>query len=129
VTTRSVWRAYVAAPLGAVAFAVFLSVLNTAQSGPLSVPERLVDSLKLYVSFALIVSYPCGLLLLPIYFVFERLGWRGPKYYVPTAAFAGLVAAVVMAYPLFSEPWTFYAVYCASSVSCAVVFSIVLQKA
>jgi len=39
----------------------------------------------------LLWAYLAGLVLLPVYFLFERLGWRGWRVYVPTAVAAGIV--------------------------------------
>src|SRR6476469_3047249 len=36
-------------------------------------------------------AYAAGLVLLPAYFLFEHLGWRGWRAYVPTAIAAGIV--------------------------------------
>jgi hypothetical protein len=39
-------------------------------------------------------AYLAGLVLLPVYFLFERLGWRGWRVYVPTAVAAGIVLPI-----------------------------------
>lgn len=43
------------------------------------------------LAIAVLCAYVVGVLLLPVFLVYERLGWRDARFYVPTAVFAGLV--------------------------------------
>jgi hypothetical protein len=75
---------------------------------------------------AVVFAYFIGLLLLPVYRVFEKAGWRDWRYYVPTGTGAGLVT--MSAFSRGTETaWDAYLVCGLSGMSCATVFSIALS--
>ena len=124
---RTVFWAYLSAPLGAVALIAILAFTRfVIDPGPDPLDTALGPASG-FIAMAVIIAYVSGLFLLPVLLLFEIISWRGWRYYVPTAAVAGLVAALVMAYPQpLSSPWTYYVLFSSSGASCAVVFSLVL---
>ena len=94
--TRRLWLAYLIAPWGAVTpllllwlgFEVWARVEHWHYDLFITTPRH----------FAALVgiAYVVGAALLPAYFVFERRGWRGWKYYVPTAILAAFLAELAI---------------------------------
>jgi hypothetical protein len=96
---RTVFWAYLSAPLGAVALiAIVAFTVFVIDPGPDPVETALGHTSE-FIAMAIIIAYVSGLFLLPVVLLFEIFNWRGWQYYIPTAAVAGLVAALVMAYP------------------------------
>jgi hypothetical protein len=124
---RTVFWAYLTAPLGAVVLLAILAFMGFVINPGPNPLETALGVTSGFIVMAVIISYVSGLFLLPVLLLFEIVGWCGWRYYVPTAAVGGLVAALVMAYPEpLSSPWTYYVLFSSSGASCAVVFSIVL---
>ena len=94
--TRRLWLAYLIAPWGAITpllllwlgFEVWARVEHWHYDLFITTPRH----------FAALVgiAYVVGAALLPAYFVFERRGWRGWKYYVPTAILAAFLAELAI---------------------------------
>ena len=51
------------------------------------------------LAIAVLYAYVVGVLLLPVFLVYERLRWRGAHFYVPTAVLAGLLTIGVVQPP------------------------------
>jgi len=90
---RRVWvrpwlRAYLRAPFGAVLgtllWGAALGAIDPAQ-------PSLMGVLVAILAMTVLCAYVVGVLLLPVFLVYERLRWRGARFYVPTAVLAGLV--------------------------------------
>jgi hypothetical protein len=118
-SNRQVWRAYVLAPIPTTIVFFLIALIG----GP---PEDWPTAAGVALIVA-VIAYVSGALLLPFYWLFERVNWEGWRYYVPTAAFAGLVVARGMDAPLESSPWTYYAMAVACGAGCSVVFYLALQ--
>ena len=88
-------RAYVQAPFGA-AGAVLLS---WAVIGGIDPYSRSIWLPIGYIAVVLPFAYAAGLFLLPVFLIYERLRWRGARFYVPTAVVAGLLTMGVMQPP------------------------------
>jgi hypothetical protein len=87
-----VWRqAYLVAPIGTIAW-LFLWGTYTASSGPFVDRSAATNIAIATAVCGVLISYVCGVLLLPVYVLFEACSWRGWKIYVPTGAAAGLLA-------------------------------------
>ena len=87
-----VWRqAYLVAPVGTIAWLLFWGTYAT-KSGLLIDSSAATNIAIAVVVSGVLISYVCGLLLLPVYVLFEAYAWRGWKIYVPTGAAAGLLA-------------------------------------
>ena len=86
-----VWRqAYLMAPVGTIAW-LLLWGTYAFRTGP-PVDRSAATNLAIAtVAFGILVSYVCGVLLLPIFVLFEAYAWRGWKIYVPTGAAAGVL--------------------------------------
>jgi hypothetical protein len=112
-TAKTVLKAYAITPF---APAILLGVASLAGDGDL-------ESTFGVALMALIFSYIGGAFLLPLCWVYERLGWRGARYYVPTAAGAGVVMAVWMVNPSQAPPYLL-SVGCA--VACGALFSFLI---
>ena len=72
------------------------------------------------------MAYVAGALMLPLWLIFERLDWRGWRYYVPTGAIAGPLANFFL-FDAERRPWQFYIVCSVAGIACAIVFSLVLK--
>jgi hypothetical protein len=98
---RGVWvrpwlRAYVRAPFGA----VLGTLLWGAALGAIDPAQPSVMWLLLAIlAIAVLCAYVVGVLLLPVFLVYERLRWRGAHFYVPTAVLAGLLTIGVIQPP------------------------------
>ena len=103
-SAKTVLKAYAITPF---APAVLLAVMSLAGGDD---PEHTFG----VALMALIFSYIGGAFLLPLHWVYERLGWRGWRFYVPTAAGAGIVMAVWIVNSSQAPPYLL-------SVGCAVV--------
>lgn len=114
---RQVLPAYLIAPLGAAIPFLIADVVSSSSGG-------MLGGLT-----AAAVAYLVGALLLPLFWVFEEIGWQGWQFYVPTAAVAGVLTALVMNRPRLTSgaTWTYYAISAGLGISCAVVFSIMLK--
>ena len=124
--TRRLGLAFALAPLGvtSVVAAIMLSQtrdLRDLVDGP-------VPGAPLMMFAALTgLGYVAGAVLLPVFFVLERLGKRGWRFYVPIAAVAGAGMGALMAWPEpFSSPWGFYIVLAATGALCGGIFSVAL---
>ena len=114
-TLNRVLLAYATAPAGALVVAAVFRVVDPIVSGE---PIRGTSILTV----AMVAAYFIGLLLLPLWWLFTKVGWRGWRYYVPTGACAGLL----MAFLSMDAAWEWYALCAAAGLSCAIVFSLVL---
>ena len=110
-------RAYLCAPLGVVPFFTVLSFTFHGLSRT-GLQEAIV-----YTFIGLISSYLLGSVMLPAFFVFERIGWRGWQFYVPTGTIAGVLTAFI-----FKTPAAGYFLIATASTCNAVVFSLVLGR-
>jgi hypothetical protein len=108
--------AYAIAPLGAVPTSGALSVYYAIAE------DDLVHGTA-FMTFAVTVAYVIGLPLLLVWWIFEKAGWRGWRYYVPTATFTG---ALVGFWGGVDDAWEWALCFVASGMSCATVFSIAL---
>lgn len=112
-SAKTVLKAYAIAPL---APAVPLIVIGVAGRGDL-------ENSFLLALIALSFSYIGGAFLLPLYWLYERLGWRGWRFYVPTAAVGGIVMAVWMANPRQAAPRALYLLCVGCAAACGGLFS------
>ena len=55
--------------------------------------------LLVILAIAVLYAYVVGVLLLPVFLVYERLRWRGARFYVPTAVLAGVLSMGVVTPP------------------------------
>jgi hypothetical protein len=79
--------------------------------------------------FAALLSYGVELLLLPLFVVYERIGWRRWVAYVPTAALAGVFLAIGLELPrVGTHYWAYYALFSVAGAACAAVFSMALGQ-
>ena len=72
-----------------------------------------------------------GLFLIPIYMLYEVLGWRGRKVYVPTAAMSGMAFGAILAEPLsVTDPalWQELVICGSGGAMCGAVFSWMLAR-
>jgi hypothetical protein len=89
------WRqAYLAAPLGTVGWLLLWGTYAFGNA-PLVDRSAATNIAIAAVAGGVLVSYVCGVVLLPVYILFEAQAWRGWKIYVPTGAAAGLLALAV----------------------------------
>ena len=94
--TRRLWLAYLIAPWGAVT-PLLLFWLGVALWARIEHGHyELFITTPWHFAALVVIAYVVGAALLPIYFVFERLGWRGWTYYVPTAILAAFLAELVI---------------------------------
>jgi hypothetical protein len=114
-TINRVLLAYAIAPAGALVVAAIFRVVDPIVTGE---PIRGTS----IMTVAMVVAYVIGLLMLPLWWLFTKLGWRGWRFYVPTGALAGLVIASV---PMEIES-AWYVLCSAAGLLCATVFSLVL---
>ena len=118
-TCKRVLFAWSVAPPGAVVvmgLLLFIAVVAGERVRPL-----------LMIASAVTIAYVTGLLLLPVWWLFERAGWRGWRYYVPAAAIAGFWSSYLGFGP--DASWQTHAAFVLCGAACAVVFSIVLSTA
>ena|SRR5689334_4923361 len=124
--TRRLGLAFALAPLGvtSVVAAIMLSQMRDLRD----LVEGPVSGAPLLMLAALTgLGYVAGAVLLPVFFVLERLGKRGWRFYVPIAALAGAGMGALMAWPEpFSRPWGFYIVFATVGASCGGIFSVAL---
>ena len=107
--------AFAAAPFGAVPVTAGFQVAYGAIEGDPIRGTALMTS-------AVVFAYFIGVFLLPVWWVFEKAGWRGWRYYVPTGTCAG---ALIGLWGGADDEW-WPLIFVASGMSCAVVFSVVL---
>jgi hypothetical protein len=107
--------AFVAAPFGAVPVTAGFQVAYGAIEGDPIRGTALMTS-------AVVFAYFIGVFLLPVWWVFEKAGWRGWRYYVPTGACAG---ALIGLWGGADDAW-WPLIFVASGMSSAIVFSIAL---
>jgi len=82
----------------------------------------------LMIVSAVTIAYVVGLVLFPMWWLFERAGWRGWRCYAPTAAVAGFwVSYLGLGGP--DAAWQTHAVCIISGTACAMIFSLVLSAA
>ena len=113
-----IFVAYLVAPIGA------LSVLTAVAVIAIIVDES--SRSWFIVLTGVLIAYVVGLLLLPLWWVFDKQGWRGWRYYVPTAAIAGFIISFIgMGGP---DAWENHAIAAISGAACAVVFSWTLSQ-
>ena len=109
--------AFAAAPFGAVPVtAVFQVAYGLVEGDPIRGTALMTS--------AVVFAYFIGMFLLPIWWVFEKAGWRGWRYYVPTGACAGGLMGL---WGGADEAW-WPLIFVASGMSCAIVFSIALAS-
>ena|SRR6476660_7243638 len=90
---RHGWSGLVIAPVGTGVAGLLFFVVSFAFDPNSTVTVHNIET-ALGIVFAMILtSYLVGLLLLPVFLLFERLHWRGWRVYVPTASLAGVVTA------------------------------------
>ena len=125
---RTWFRAYCRAPIGAVVAMLSFSLVNGGIDFSPSVNK--LRGIGGMLAVALIVAYTVGLLLLPMYLLFERWGWRGWSTYVPTAVVAGALTAIAMEWPEVGHGTAaYYYMCCLNGLFCGVVFSATLRRA
>lgn len=121
---REWWGAYLVSPLGTVAGVAVYTIVSVVGDPHLALGE--IGAAFGYMALiAVAISYFVGVLLLPVYLMFEAFGWRGWKIYVPTGLVAGLLVTVqiLIAGAGTSSPQAF--VLCATcGALCAWVFSV-----
>jgi hypothetical protein len=94
-----------------------------------SAPDRVVLSVVSSALITSLIAYVVGLLLLPLYWLLERKHLRGWYVYLPVAALAGLVTAVVFALPDPARfPWTYYASFAVCGGTAAALFTCTLRR-
>jgi hypothetical protein len=100
-TTKRLALAYALAPIGAVSFVAVL--FSSANQTSQTILEWLSGPA---VALAMItgIAYIIGAILLPVFFLLERLGWRGWQFYVPIAATAGFITGLALHSPS-PIPW------------------------
>jgi hypothetical protein len=113
VSAKTVLKAYAIAPF---APAVLLVVIGPAGGGDL-------DNTFAFALMALIFSYIGGAFSLPLYWLYEWLGWRGWRFYLPTAAVGGIVMAVWIVNPQQAPP---YLLCVGCAVACGALFSFLI---
>lgn len=124
---REWWGAYLLSPLATIAgVALYVAV------SVLSVPPFALSTLGATFGYMAVVgvgiSYLVGLLLLPLFLVFEAFGWRGWRVYVPTGLVAGLLVTIQIGGADTRAPHAF--VLCATcGALCAWVFSVRMSRA
>jgi hypothetical protein len=118
-TINPLWVAYVVAPFG---------VLPVAAGFQMSyaIAEGVTIRSTGFLTATLVVTYFFGLFMLPVWWIFEKLGWAGWRYYVPTGACVGLLLAFVLPG---GGNWEGYVLFGLSGTFCAIVFSAALAKA
>ena len=118
INVKPIWLAYAVAPFGAVPVAAGLQVWYAL------VEREPLGGTSLWTA-AVVGAYFFGLLLLPVWWIFKRIGWLGWRYYVPTGTCAGVLIAYVWAYGP-AEDWMSCLLFGLAGMSCAIVFSIAL---
>ena len=118
--------AFALAPLGVTT--VVAAIVVSQLRGPLDLMEGPVPWAPVIGMAALTgVGYVVGAALLPLFFVLERLGKRGWRFYVPIAAVAGAAIGAALAWPEpFSRPWGLYLTCAATGALCGGIFSAAL---
>jgi hypothetical protein len=83
--------AYLLAPWGATVplLLVWLGVAVCARS--IGGHYDLFITTPWHFAAVVVIAYVVGAALRPVYFVFERRGWRGWRFYIPTAILAAIV--------------------------------------
>ena len=121
---REWWRAYLVSPLGTVGGVAVYTIVSVVGDRQLALSE--IGAAFGYMAvIGVAISYFVGVLLLPVFLMFEAFGWRGWKVYVPTGLVAGLLVTVqiLIAGAGTSSPQAF--VLCATcGALCAWVFSV-----
>src|SRR5262245_25817975 len=118
---RHWWNAFLWAPLGAmVAGIVFVSfAFADAPTSSLTV-ANLQDGFGVVI-VGVVYSYLVGLILLPAFWVFERLRWQGWRAYLPTGLAAGALTGLT------DGPPAFLIFSMVSGTLCAAVFTLRLR--
>jgi ribosomal protein S18 acetylase RimI-like enzyme len=86
--------AYAIAPFGPV---FFLAIALRVYEAPFDGPVRGAPLFGLAMIAG--IGYAAGLLMLPVFYLLEKIERRGAVFYVPIAAIAGLVTAMAMDWP------------------------------
>jgi hypothetical protein len=117
---RRVLRAYAIAPF-AVAVPLFAIDVLSSSGGRFGL---------LAIVVVTIVGYVVGALMLPLFWLFESLGWQGWQFYIPTGAVVGLLTGLFMgpAPVTLGAPWTYYAARAGLGIANALVFSLMLDS-
>ena len=124
---RGWWYAYLVSPLGTVVgvVAVILFLFSTNLRASLTMAS--LEAASFAVVMGVIISYFVGLLLLPVYLIFEKFHWRGWQAYLPSGLAAGVLFSVGDGPPYFSRPLTYYVLCGLCGTLCAGVFSMRLR--
>ena len=94
--TRRLWLAHLIAPWGAVTPLLLLSLGVGVWARIEHGHYELFITTPWHFAALVGVAYLVGAALLPVYFAFERRGWRGWRYYVPTAILAAFLAELAI---------------------------------
>ena len=94
--TRRLWLAYLIAPWGAVTPLLLLWLGFEVWARAEHWHYDLFITTPRHFAALVGIAYVVGAALLPAYFVFERRGWSGWKYYVPTAILAAFLAELAI---------------------------------
>jgi hypothetical protein len=118
--------AFALAPLGVTT--VVAAIMVSQLRGPSDLVDGPVPLAPLIgLAAATGLGYVAGAVLLPVFFVLERLGKRGWRFYVPIAAVAGAGMGAVMGWPEpFSRPWGLYIACAATGALSGSIFSVAL---
>ena len=93
---RRLWLAYLIAPWGAVTPLLLLWLGAEVWARIEHGHYDLFITTPWHFAALVVIAYIVGAALLPVYFAFERRGWRGWKYYVPTAILAAFLVEVAI---------------------------------
>ncbi len=94
--TRRLWLAYLIAPWGAVTPLLLLWLGAEVWARVEHGHYDLFITTPWHFAALVVIGYVVGAALLPVYFAFERRGWRGWTYYVPTAILAAFLAELAI---------------------------------
>jgi hypothetical protein len=94
--TRRLWLAYLIAPWGTVAPLLLLWLGAEAWARTEHWHYDLFITTPWHFAALVAIRYIVDAALLPVYFALERRGWRGWKYYVPTAILAAFVVELAI---------------------------------
>ena len=94
--TRRLWLAYLIAPWGAVTPLLLLWLGVELWARIEHWHYDLFVTTPWHFAALVVIGYVVGAALLPVYFAFERRGWRGWRYYVPTAIVAAFLVELAI---------------------------------
>ncbi len=94
--TRRLWLAYLIAPWGAVTPLLLLWLGAEVSARIEHGHYDLFITTPWHFAALVVTAYAVGAALLPVYFAFDRRGWRGAKYYVPTAILAAFLVELAI---------------------------------